>query len=155
MRDHVRILGILNIVMGCLIALVGIVVLIAMGGVAGAITASSVSSGDFENRAAAAPIIALIGICIAVFFIVLSLPSIIGGWGLLKFKPWARILMIIVSVFHLFHVPLGTALGVYGLWALLSEEGRRMFEGAGQPYFAPPYRPQANPVPPPQTPPVA
>jgi hypothetical protein len=146
MKDHVRILGILNIVMGCLTALVGIIVLIAMGGIAGVLTASSVSSGDFENRAAAAPIIALIGVCIAVFFLVLSLPSIIGGWGLMKFKPWARILMIVVSIFHLFHIPLGTALGVYGLWVLLSEEGRRIFEGPGQPYYPPaPYPAQAPP----------
>jgi hypothetical protein len=136
MRDHIRILGILNIVMGCLTALIGIGVLIALGGAAGIVSVSALSGND-NGEAAAAPIIALIGICIAVFFIVLSLPSIIGGWGLLRFKPWARILMIIVSVFHLFNFPFGTALGAYGLWALLSEEGRSLFEGAGHAYVNP------------------
>ncbi len=140
MRDHVRILGILNIVMGCLTALIGVVVLIAMGGIAGVITASG-ASGDTENGAAAAPIIAVIGVCIAVFFILISLPSIIGGWGLLKFRPWARIVMIVVSVLHLINIPFGTAVGLYGLWVLLSDEGRRIFEGRGSSYIAPSYVP--------------
>ncbi len=157
MRDHVRILGILNIVMGCLVAAVGVVVLLVMGGIAGFVTVSG-TAGDSHDGAMAAPILAAIGLAVAIFFLVLALPSIIGGWGLLHYKPWARILMIIVSAFHLLHVPLGTALGVYGLWVLLSDEGGRVFE-TGPPnylsqtatYPAPPnppatsYPPQAPP----------
>lgn len=161
MRDHVRILGILNIIMGAVTALIGLVVLIVMGGAAGIIGAGL--SGDVENGRAAAPIVAIVGVCIAIFFLVLSLPSIIGGWGLLKFRPWARIVMIVVSVLHLFNFPFGTALGVYGLWVLLSEEGRRIFEGPARAYVTPPaYPAQTNqPAPsqsgpatyPPQSPP--
>src|SRR5690242_12597134 len=107
MREHIRILGILNIVMGCFVALIGVAVLLVMGGVAGAIGVSIGYSND-TNGLAVAPIVAFVGLCIAIFFLVLALPSIIGGWGLLSFRPWARILIIIVSVFHLFHVPIGT-----------------------------------------------
>ncbi|MGI8962432.1 MAG: hypothetical protein ACR2IV_22280 [Bryobacteraceae bacterium] len=135
MRDHVKILSVLNIIMGCLGALAGIVVLIVFGGLAGL---AGVSAGPWSNDnsgAMAAPILVIIGLCIAVFVLLLALPCIIGGWGLLKFKPWARVLMIVVSVFHLFHIPIGTALGVYGLWVLLHDETRRLFESGGQPYL--------------------
>jgi hypothetical protein len=150
MRDHIRIIGILNIVMGCLIALVGIAGLVVLGGIAGFLTASG-ATGDYGNGAVAAPLLAMIGVGIAVFFLVLALPSILGGWGLLKFKPWARVLMIVVSVFHLFHVPLGTALGIYGLWALLSEEGRLLFEGGRQNYVPAPVTYRGDPSSPPST----
>lgn len=143
MRDHVRLLGILNIVMGCLVALIGVVIFVILGGAAGAISTQQIPT----DTQAALPIIALVGVCVGVFFLVLAAPSIIGGWGLLKFRPWARILVIIVSIFHLFSFPFGTALGVYGLWVLLSEEGRRIFEGpAYQGYVPlPPYPAQTPP----------
>jgi hypothetical protein len=134
MREHIRILGILNIVMGCLTACGGIVLLIVMGGAARLLMAA-VGVGD-EDAANAAPIIATIGICIGIFLLVLAAPAIIGGWGLLNFRPWSRVLMIVLSILHLIHVPLGTALGVYGLWVLFSDEGRRLLETGG--YYAQP-----------------
>ncbi len=149
MRDHVRILGILNIVMGGLTALIGIVVFVILGGIAG--------TGQLDNPDVPAPLIAGIGFAIGVFFLILAAPSIIGGWGLLNFRPWARILVIIVSILHLLNFPFGTALGVYGLWVLLSEQGRRLFEGAARGYFPQPAYPSQPPPPgfPPQPPPGA
>jgi hypothetical protein len=143
MREHIRILGILNIIMGCFTAFAGIVVLIIMGSVAGVITAAAES----RDSAVGGPIVAGIGIVVAFFLLLLSAPSIVGGWGLLKFKPWSRILMIVVSVFHLFHIPLGTALGVYGLWVLFSDESRRILESGG---YVPFGYPAAVAVPPQQ-----
>jgi hypothetical protein len=158
MREHVKILGILNIIMGSLGAAAGIIVLIVFGGLAGL---AGLSAGPWTNdsdAATAVPILARIGICIAIFLFILGLPAIIGGWGLLSFKPWARVLTIVISVLHLFHIPIGTALGVYGLWVLLHQETRRLFESGGRPYVpagvypAPATYPQP-PSYPPQTPP--
>jgi hypothetical protein len=59
----------------------------------------------------------------------LSLPGLVGGFGLLQFKPWARMLVIILSVFELLSVPFGTAIGIYGLWVLLNTETERLFLG--------------------------
>ena len=153
MRQHIRILGILNIIMGSLTALVGIFLRFVMGGVA-AFVAQAANRGDINdpNSAFAAPIIASIGFGLAIFFILLALPSILGGWGLLNYRPWSRVLMIVMSALHLLHVPLGTALGIYGLWVLLNEETRRILESGGaylgQPaaaYPQPgPYAPQAT-----------
>jgi hypothetical protein len=38
-------------------------------------------------------------------------------------------LTIILSALHLFNVPFGTALGVYGFWVLLSPETEALFRG--------------------------
>ena len=59
-----------------------------------------------------------------------SAPSIIAGVGVLYFKPWARVLAIILSVIHLFSVPFGTELGIYGLWVLLQRETESLFRRA-------------------------
>jgi hypothetical protein len=136
MRDHVKILGILNIIMGCITALIGLIALVVLGGIAG-LAASPLATNEDHDAWMAAPVLVAIGFCAAIFFLILAAPAILGGWGLLRYKNWARVLMIIVSCLHLFHVPLGTALGVYGLWVLLSEETRRLFESGGQ-YIPPP-----------------
>lgn len=150
MRDNVKIVAILNIVLGCLGVLAGVVVLVIFGGLAGMVGVSR-----DQDAAAAVPILALIGICVAIFLFILSVPAIIGGWGMLKFRPWARILMIIVSVFNLLHFPIGTALGIYGLIVLLNDETRRLFETGGAyvpPQYPAPYGQPPGGYPPPQYP---
>ena len=89
-----------------------------MGGIASflAMGVPDSSANDAENASMAAPWLGLIGVVVAVFLMALALPSIIGGWGLLKYKSWSRIVMIIVSGLNLLHIPLGTALG--DLWTL-------------------------------------
>lgn len=146
MREHIKVLGILNIIMGSLTALIGLIALLAMGTIAGVIAASlrSAAGSDFHDGVMAAPIAATIGIAIAIFFFALGLPAIIGGWGLLHFRPWSRILMIVLSVLHLFHIPLGTVLGVYGLWVLLNEDSRRVLESGGA--YVPAQRPAYGPI---------
>ena len=141
MREHIRILGILNIIMGSLTALVGLIALIAMGSIAGFLTATLSAAGesDYHDRVIAAPIVATIGLAVAVFFFALGLPAILGGWGLLHYRPWSRVLMIVVSAFHLFHIPLGTALGAYGLWVLLTTESQQILQSGGAFQLAPAY----------------
>jgi ABC-type Fe3+ transport system permease subunit len=66
---------------------------------------------------------------ILVILLMLSIPGIVAGIGLLYYKPWARILTIVLCALGLLNFPLGTGLGVYGLWVLLSPETTRLFEG--------------------------
>jgi hypothetical protein len=124
MAQHVKILGILHIVYGGLFILAGIIVLVVMGGVAHLVGVTD-HSGD---SAVAVPLLTVIGGFIFILLVVLSLPGIIGGFALLQFQPWARILVIVLSAFELISVPLGTALGIYGLWVLLNPEAERMFQ---------------------------
>ena len=132
MAGHVKILGILHIVFGALGILAALFLLLLFGGLAGIAGAAA----DLEtDRAAAMGVLGVIGIVLFFVLLVLSLPGLIAGIGLLKFRPWARILGIIISALDLIHVPFGTALGVYGLWVLLSNETEAMFRGAS-PYAA-------------------
>jgi hypothetical protein len=57
---------------------------------------------------------------IAVFLLLKSMVGLAAGWGLLQHLDWARVLAIILGFLDLLHVPLGTILGVYTIWALLS-----------------------------------
>jgi hypothetical protein len=131
MREHIKILGILNIIMGGLTALGGLIVLLATGSIASLIVMGLQDSGEAENARIAAPIIGVIGVVIGVFLLVLALPAILGGWGLMNYRSWSRILMIVVSGLSLLHFPLGTALGIYGLWVLLNEQSRQLLESGG------------------------
>ena len=118
METHVKVLGWLWIIMGAL-GLLG--ALCAFVGIAG----GGLISGDQD--AIIATSITSTAICGFVFLV--SIPNIIAGIGLLKYKSWARILAIILGVLNLFAFPIGTALGIYTLWALLNKETPPLFEG--------------------------
>jgi hypothetical protein len=123
-EQHIKILGILNIVWGAFGALCGLIILLIFGGAYGI-----VGSVAFHRPEAsvALPFIAIIGGAISVLLLLLSAPSIVAGIGLIFFKPWARILGIIISILHLLNIPIGTALGIYGLWVLFSPRSEGFF----------------------------
>jgi hypothetical protein len=123
MEQHIKILGVLNIVWGAFGALCGLLILIIFGGAYGVVGAVIHHQPE---ASVALPIIAIVGIAISLFLLILSAPSIIAGVGLVYFKPWARILAIVVSALHLINIPFGTALGIYGLWVLFSPEGQTL-----------------------------
>jgi hypothetical protein len=123
MEQHVKILGILHIVFGALGVLLAVVMLLLFGGIAGLIGANDYS----RDAHISVPLLGGIGAIVFFVLLVLSLPALIAGVGLLQFRSWARILTIVISVLDLIHVPFGTALGIYGLWVLLSEGSERLF----------------------------
>ncbi len=77
----------------------------------------------FQGEYQAAGILGLIALVIGGFFAVLALPGIIGGWYLYQGRRWARPVVLVLGVLHLWNIPFGTALGIYTLWALLNEPG--------------------------------
>jgi hypothetical protein len=123
METHVRTLGILHIIFGSLGVLAALVILLIFGGLAGLVSTTS----QMEDAHVAVPILGGIGAFVFFFLLAVSVPGLVAGIGLLQFRPWARILTIILSVVDLFHVPFGTALGIYGLWVLLSQGSERLF----------------------------
>jgi hypothetical protein len=124
MSGHVKLLAILHIVLGAFGVIAGLFCLMLFGGIA-ALVGMADSSG--AGAAIAIPILGILGTVICVVAVVLGLPGIIAGFGLLNRRPWARILTIVLSGFELLNFPLGTLLGAYGLWVLLSAEGEREF----------------------------
>ena len=122
MQTHVKVLAVLFIAlsaMGVLAALALIAIFGVSAGILGA-------SGD-PDAAIALPIIGLTGTALVIFILIASLPGLIAGWGLLKFRSWARILAIVLCAIHLINIPFGTIMGIYGLWVLLNNETERMF----------------------------
>ena len=116
MRQHVPVLGWCFIVYHGIVALVGIVIGLIVSG-------AGVISGERE----AMFITGAVGVLVTGLLIAISLPGIIAGIGLLKYRPWARILAIIIGVLHLLSFPFGTALGVYALYVLLNAEAPSIF----------------------------
>ena len=113
MEMHVRIVGVLHVVLGLL-------------GMAGAVCLLSVCGG----AGVVEPILRVVGGTLGTVVLVLALPGTLGGIGVLLFREWGRGLMIVVSVLDLFNIPLGTALGVYSLWTLLHRQTAPLFQRA-------------------------
>jgi hypothetical protein len=126
MLQHVKVLAWLHIAFGILGILLGIGALLLFGGLAGLVAATDHNSDATTGMA----ILGVIGVVVLIVALVLSIPGLIAGIGLLNFRPWARILAIVISALDLLHVPFGTALGIYGLWVLLSPEGEALFSRA-------------------------
>jgi hypothetical protein len=123
MDQHIKILSILFIILGALGLLAAVVILITGAGAAAAIGSQAGNDPDAAKGMMAA------GGCmtaVAIFVAIVSLPSILAGWGLMKRKSWSRVLTIIVSILSLPSFPLGTAIGVYGLWVMFNEETKRL-----------------------------
>lgn len=78
--------------------------------------------GDFIDDQDANLVLGIIANVIMVVTIIFSIPGILAGIGLFKRKEWARILTLILSVLNLINFPLGTAVGIYSIWALVQPE---------------------------------
>jgi hypothetical protein len=63
-----------------------------------------------------------------VFTVLISIPSLIAGYALLKRKRWAKIAAIVAGAFAAMQVPVGTAVCVYTFWFLFSEPGRLLYD---------------------------
>lgn len=122
MQTHVKVLAVLLIVMSAL----GLLFALGLGAMFGIGALATAASGD-SDAAVAVPIIGITGTVLTAFLVILSLPGLIAGWGLLSFKSWARIVGIVMCVLNLLMFPYGTAVGIYGLWVLLHKDTERLF----------------------------
>ena len=118
MAQHVRNLGWCFIIYSGFLVLIAVILAVILGG-AGAL------SGDRQSMMITGAVAVVVGIVL----FVLSLPGLIAGFGLLKFRPWARILALIVGALHVFSFPFGTALCIYTFWVLLNAQTTPLFEG--------------------------
>ncbi len=134
MQQHVKILGVIHIVMGSLAVLMGLVAMIVF--LLGGALVGAAAAHDPE-AAIAAPLLGFIGGVLFFLIAVLAVPGIIAGIGLLEYRPWARILTIVLSALQLFSVPIGTALGIYGFWVLLNSETEQLFAKPEAAFVAP------------------
>lgn len=116
MRKHVKILATLYIVFGFITLLLAVMIYLT-------ISLGGILSGDQE----AIMITQIVGIVVGSFFFLISIPGIIAGFGLLKFREWGRILTLIMGFINLINIPLGTILGIYTIWVLMNDETEKIF----------------------------
>ena len=116
-NSHIRTLGILWIIIGLLRVLsVGWVWFV------GRMIFPSVLSSIVPTFTLGSPLSRLVegGLAFASVLIILQAAlAFFAAWGLLDRQSWGRVVGIIAAVFSLWHIPFGTALGIYTLWVLL------------------------------------
>jgi hypothetical protein len=114
-REHIRLLGILWLAFSALSAVIAVVLYV----LANTLFVHLPEMGAPEAAATwLRPFLSVIALIIAAK----AALGFATGWGLLQREPWARMLTIVLAFLALFHVPFGTALGIYTLWVLLPAE---------------------------------
>jgi len=108
-ENHYRLVAILHLVWA------GFAVLgLGVGGLL--IAALGALPGVLEDAWLPLAITTAVGAIVVLFVALFFIPSLIGGIGALRHRPWARTWLIIAGVLNLINFPLGTALGIYTLW---------------------------------------
>jgi len=123
MQTHVKVLGVVYLAVGGCMLLGAAFLFLTLGGVAGIVGATA----EPQDAAIAIPVLGFAGTALAAFLIIFALPSLITGYGLLNYRPWSRVLGIVLSAVSLINIPIGTVVGAYGLWVLLNKETERLF----------------------------
>jgi hypothetical protein len=125
--DHNKVIGIMHLIYGGFFTLIAFVVMLLFGGFAAMI--SSVAAND--PGAPPPAIFWLLAVVVSVVYFVLSVPSLLAGYAMLKGKSWARIAGIVASIVAAMSFPFGTALCVYSLWYFFGDAGKAFERGAG------------------------
>lgn len=117
--DHNKVIGIMHLIYGGFFLLVTIFMGVFFG-----LFAALMSSMPQEPGAPPPWFFgAFFGIFVVIYAI-LSIPSLLAGYAMLKRKSWARIAGIVASILAGLSFPFGTALCVYALWFFFGEQGR-------------------------------
>jgi len=108
-EQHAKLLGILWIVYAIFHAIGGAVLLIVANTIFGELS-------THDNAFFLHPL--LTGI--AIFLLVKAAACVVAGFGLIERQSWGRPLTLLLGFISLINIPIGTALGIYTLWVLLS-----------------------------------
>ena len=118
MKKHVTVVGAIQIGFGILGLIAAVAVFFALN------FARSMAGDDETGQM----VLRFLSISIPILLLFLSTLGLVGGIGLLAFKPWARYLVIVVAALGCLNIPIGTLKGVYFLWVLLQDDTVKLFE---------------------------
>jgi hypothetical protein len=120
-QEHVRLLGVLWLVLA---------VLTAVGGIVLIILATTVFPHLQEMGAPPEMPTAFLHSlfhALGALLLLKAAACFLAGWGLMRLEPWARMLTIVLAFLALFNIPFGTALGIFTLWVLLPVQSEREY----------------------------
>jgi hypothetical protein len=120
MQKHITLVGALHIGYSALQILGGLIALLFIlgGGLLG---------GLISEEEIVISIIFFIAGAIGTWLVLVSLPGIVAGVGVLRRWPWGRYMALVLAVIWLSNIPLGTAIGAYSLWVLIQDETAKLF----------------------------
>jgi len=129
-RDHARLLGLLMLIYAgfqfVMLIFSGVIVTVMFSTLIPEMSKMPRRANE-PNPEALFGMISVIMIAALVVSFLFLIPHVIAGLGLRKEKTSVKIWAIIACILACLHLPLGTALGVYGLWFIFSDEGKRYF----------------------------
>lgn len=133
-KEHNKLLSIFFFIQTGLALLGGVFVALMYGGM-GTFMFTSSTHGEEQNVGAIFIVMAFV---VGGFVLLFSTLYGFTGWKLYKEQKVGRILGIICCFFFLLGFPIGTALGIYGLWFLLGEQGKQFYSDNYGSNYAPP-----------------
>ena len=116
LEQHITILGWLHIAGNLFFVIIGLFIYFFL-------TTIGVVSGDAQ----ATVILGMVGTFVGSLLVLLGVPGIVAGIGLLAHMAWARYLAIVLAVLNLLNAPVGTVIGIYTLWVLMQENAPHHF----------------------------
>jgi hypothetical protein len=113
LENHIKVLGLLFILAGGFGGIASLVFFLLFGGPAYA--------------AAYGPLIGYIVTGWMWLLLTLAVPAIAVGVGLLYMRPWTRSVGTVIAILELMNFPIGTGIGLYALWVLMSADTDTFF----------------------------
>jgi len=117
MKKHVTVVGAIHIGFGILGLIAAMVVYFAL----------TFARGIVGNEDIPATVLAFLAVSLPLLIGFMSTLGLVGGIGLLSYKPWARILIIVVAALGCLNIPIGTLKGVYSIWVLMQDDTVKLF----------------------------
>ena len=115
--DHIKYLGVATLIYHLSMPVIVLAVAVPIVGVS-----------FFADDGEAPWIVATVVTVVAGIVLLMALPGIAAGIGLIMRKRWSRIVALIVNALGVFNFPFGTALTAYTFWVLMKDEASAQLE---------------------------
>ena len=130
MQTHIKVVAWLHIVFPAFTLLTIATISLIGGGFAAWLAGEIAKGAQGASSADVRAIMSLIGAIVVVGVVAMSVGAALelaAGIALLKFKPWGRIVTLIFSFLGILGIPVGTAISIYSIWALLHRDAKALF----------------------------
>lgn len=117
MKKHVTVVGSIQIGFSVLGLMAAVTVFVAL----------TFARGFIEDDDTAQVVVRFLSFSIPLLIGFISTLGLVGGIGILVYKPWARYLVIVISALGCVNIPFGTVKGIYSIWVLINDETLKLF----------------------------
>ena len=124
-QDHNKLLSIFFFILGGLQVLIGVFMALVYGGMG----TMFLATGRREEEQMMGGIFIVLSVVVGLVILAIAGFFLLTGWSVMKQKPSGRTLGIVASCLSLLSFPIGTALGVYGLWFFFGDAGKGFYSG--------------------------